>query len=129
MNAQYKASSDRCGECTRMPLAVTFPTENNRSLTVQRSFHQLLNGYEQKIKNLAQCSGSRNKHRPTLIELRFYIPLDTKQVISEMLFPANIMTSSIRKQKINKSSAVAEMGNRLATICMGRKLRGCAPLF
>jgi len=31
-----------------------------------------------------------------LIELRFYIPLDTKQVISEMLFPANLLTSTER---------------------------------
>ena len=29
---------------------------------------------------------------------------------------------------INKCSAVTEMGDRLATIDMGRKLRGCAPL-
>jgi len=29
-----------------------------------------------------------------LTELRFYIPLDTKQVISEMLFPANLLAST-----------------------------------
>ena len=33
-------------------------------------------------------------------ELRFYIPLDTKQVISEMLFPANLLFG-IEKTKIN----------------------------
>jgi len=30
-------------------------------------------------------------------------------------------------EKSNKRSAVAEMGYRLATIDMGRKLEGCAP--
>ena len=29
-----------------------------------------------------------------MIELRFYIPLDTTEVISEMLFPANLLTST-----------------------------------
>jgi len=29
-----------------------------------------------------------------LYELRFYIPFDTKQVISDMLFPANLLTST-----------------------------------
>ena len=28
-----------------------------------------------------------------LIKLRFYVPLDTKQVISDILFPANLLTS------------------------------------
>ena len=32
-------------------------------------------------------------HRP-VYWLRFYIPLDTKHVISEMLFPANLLTST-----------------------------------
>jgi len=30
---------------------------------------------------------------------------------------------------VNKCSAVAEMGDRLATIDMGRKVGGCAPCF
>jgi len=29
----------------------------------------------------------------------------------------------------NKSSAVAEMGDRLATVDLGRKLGGCAPFL
>jgi len=29
-----------------------------------------------------------------MIEFRFYIPLDTKWVISDMLFPANLLTST-----------------------------------
>jgi len=29
-----------------------------------------------------------------LTELKFYIPLDTKQVISEMLFSANLLAST-----------------------------------
>jgi len=32
-----------------------------------------------------------------------------------------------RDQTSHKSSAVAEMGDRLATIDMGRKVEGCAP--
>ena len=34
-----------------------------------------------------------------LAELRFYMPLDTKQVISEMLFPANVLTSTEKTKK------------------------------
>jgi len=34
-----------------------------------------------------------------LIHLRFYIPLDTKQVILEMLLPANLLAST-EKTKI-----------------------------
>jgi len=30
----------------------------------------------------------------TDFELRFYVPLDTKQVISETLFPANLLAST-----------------------------------
>jgi len=33
------------------------------------------------------------------------------------------------KKNSNKSSAVAEMGDRLATIGMGRKLEGCCAAF
>jgi len=40
----------------------------------------------------------RNQHRITLLGdgywVRFYIQLDTKQVISEMLFLANLLTST-----------------------------------
>jgi len=37
-----------------------------------------------------------------LTELRFYIPLDTIEIISEMLFPANLLTRILRKQNQNQ---------------------------
>jgi len=37
-----------------------------------------------------------------LTDLRFNVPLDTKQVISEMLFPANLLASD-EKMKIIKA--------------------------
>jgi len=37
-----------------------------------------------------------------LDELRFYIPLDTKQVISETLFPANVLASTAKTKSKNR---------------------------
>ena len=45
-----------------------------------------------------------------MTELRFYIPLDTKYDILEMLFPANLLAST-EKTKINKNSSGDEIAN------------------
>ena len=63
-----------------------------------------------------------------LIELRFYIPLDTKWVISEMLFPANLSTSTpiswlvLRKQNQNQEKQpqkyTVSLGTWVWTTCL-----------
>jgi len=42
----------------------------------------------------------------TLIQLRFYIQLDTKQVISKMHFPANLLASTEKEKNKKKSGEI-----------------------
>jgi len=52
-----------------------------------------------------QTDKQRDRQTQDLTELRFYIPLDTKQVISKMLFPANLLTSTEKtKLKIRRNN-------------------------
>jgi len=59
---------------------------------------------EPKVVQVAVTIGNNvivnNQH--WLTELRFYIPLDTKYVISEILFPANLLagTNKNKNQKV-----------------------------
>ena len=48
-----------------------------------------------------------------LIELALYIPLNTKYVISEMLFPANLLTGTEKtKRKLETASIAEPLQNR-----------------
>jgi len=46
-----------------------------------------------------------------MTEPRFYVPLDTAQVISEMLFPANLLAST-KKAKPNRIKATIPQKNK-----------------
>jgi len=41
-------------------------------------------------------------NQPLLTELRFHVPLDTKQVILEMLFPANLLARTEKTKTKNQ---------------------------
>ena len=64
----------------------------------QRNFETLSTGCH--IYSAGQPSGWALAH--VLYELRFYIPLDKKQVISEMIFPANVLASTAKTKIKNR---------------------------
>jgi len=58
-----------------------------------------------------------------------YLACAEKLTNDQLIYCTGPKTEEIRKRtKNHKCSAVAEMGDRLAAIDMGRKLGGCAPL-
>jgi len=54
---------------------------------------------------------NNKRNKGMLTELRFYIPLDTIQVILEMLFPANFLTSN-EKTKPKPAERTTKIYNR-----------------
>jgi len=55
-----------------------------------------------------------------LIELSFYVPLDTIEVILEMLFPANLFLTSTEKTKLKPEKEPQNIQQELSSNWDGR---------